>query len=212
MKTVLIVDDDPILQVALTRRLKAQGFGVVNAASGVEALNLLDTTRADVVVSDILMPEMDGFELCRQVRASPRDQLLPFIFLSSLGTVSDRVQGHLIGADDYLVKPFHPQELMAKVQAAIARSERLQAALAEVSVPGPRRPSASAPLPLTPAEIAVFWPVVQGLTNRQIGDHLCLSPRTVQTHISHILTKLGLENRAQLVRYAYEQGYKPPDP
>jgi DNA-binding NarL/FixJ family response regulator len=66
------------------------------------------------------------------------------------------------------------------------------------------------PLPLTLAETKVFWEVVQGFTNKQIGEHLCLSPRTVQTHLSNILTKLNLDNRSQLVRFAFEQGYKPP--
>jgi DNA-binding NarL/FixJ family response regulator len=66
------------------------------------------------------------------------------------------------------------------------------------------------PLPLTPAEERVFWEVIQGFTNKQIGEHLFVSPRTVQTHLSNILNKLQLENRSQLVRYAFERGYKPP--
>jgi DNA-binding NarL/FixJ family response regulator len=71
-------------------------------------------------------------------------------------------------------------------------------------------PVAPAPLPLTPAEEKVFWQVIQGLTNKQIGDHLFVSPRTVQTHLSNILSKLQLENRSQLIRYAFEKGYRPP--
>jgi DNA-binding NarL/FixJ family response regulator len=65
-------------------------------------------------------------------------------------------------------------------------------------------------LPLTPAEAKVFWEVVQGFTNRQIGEHLNLSPRTVQTHLSNMLTKLSLDNHSQLVRFAFEQGHRPP--
>jgi DNA-binding NarL/FixJ family response regulator len=64
-------------------------------------------------------------------------------------------------------------------------------------------------LPLTPAEVRVFWEVIQGYTNKQIANRLFVSPRTVQTHLSHILTKLSLENRAQLIRFAYEKGYQP---
>ncbi|MGB0564315.1 MAG: response regulator transcription factor, partial [Spirulinaceae cyanobacterium] len=67
------------------------------------------------------------------------------------------------------------------------------------------------PLPLTPAEERVFWEVMQGYKNKEIGDHLYISPRTVQSHLSNILAKLELENRSQLVRYAYEQGYRPPE-
>jgi DNA-binding NarL/FixJ family response regulator len=208
MHTVLFVDDDRILQVALTRRFEAHGFSVVQAGSGQEALQQLTNRVVDVVVSDILMPGMDGFELCRQVRSSPTSQLIPFIFLSNLGDIDDRVRGHLVGADDYLVKPFHAQELIAKVKGAIARSERLQAALEQrLQQACPTNP---APLPLSSAEMKVFWEVVQGFTNKQIGERLFLSPRTVQTHLSHILTKLKLENRSQLVRFAFEQGYRLP--
>jgi DNA-binding NarL/FixJ family response regulator len=66
-------------------------------------------------------------------------------------------------------------------------------------------------MPLTPAEERVFWQVVQGFTNKQIGEHLFLSPRTVQTHLSNMLTKLNLENRSQIVRFAFEQGYRMPE-
>ncbi len=208
MNTVLIVDDDPILQMALTRRLQAQGFEVITATSGQEALDLLSAQPADVVVSDVVMPGMNGFEFCHQLRASPKGEMVPFIFLSSLGALNNRVQGHLIGADDYLVKPFSVSELIAKVKGAIARSQRLHSALERMVEETTASPG---PLPLTPAEERVFWEVVQGYTNKQIGEHLFLSPRTVQTHLSNMLTKLSLENRSQIVRFAYEQGYRMPE-
>lgn len=211
MTTVLIVDDDKTLQLALTRRLQAQGFEVMNAASGQEALDLLTTRSADVVLSDILMPGMDGFEFCRQVRACPNSQMIPFIFLSSLGDVSDRVQGHLIGADDYLVKPFHAQELIAKVKGNVARLQRLQGSLQSFAPAGPVATKDVPPETLSGAELKVFWQVIQGFTNKEIANHLFLSPRTVQTHLSNILAKLGLKNRSQLVKYAFENGYTAPE-
>lgn len=210
MTTVLIVDDDKTLQLALTRRLEAQGFEVINANSGQEALHLLTTRSADIVLSDILMPGMDGFEFCRQVRACPGGQMIPFIFLSSLGEVSDRVQGHLIGADDYLVKPFHAQELIAKVKGNVARLQRLQDSI-QTACPEPVATKDSPPEVLTAAELKVFWQVIQGFTNKEIAHHLFLSPRTVQTHLSNILAKLGLKNRSQLVKYAFENGYTAPE-
>ncbi|WOD39306.1 response regulator transcription factor [Nodosilinea sp. E11] len=208
MKTVLIVDDDPVMQLALTRRLQDQGFEVLNATSGEEALSLLTTQPADVVVSDVMMPGMSGFEFCHQLRSSPEGEMVPFIFLSSLGELTNRVQGHLMGADDYLVKPFSAQELIAKVKGAIARSQRLHSVLERMAEQTAAQP---APLPLTPAEERVFWEVVQGFTNKQIGEHLFLSPRTVQTHLSNMLTKLNLENRSQIVRFAFEHGYRIPE-
>jgi DNA-binding NarL/FixJ family response regulator len=208
MSTVLIVDDDAILQMALTRRLQSQGFEVMNATSGEEALDLLKANPADVVVSDVMMPGMTGFEFCHQLRSLPQGETVPFIFLSSLGEITNRVQGHLIGADDYLVKPFSAQELIAKVKGAIARSQRLHSAVARQIEQTAAQPD---PLPLSPAEERVFWEVVQGFTNKQIGEHLFLSPRTVQTHLSNMLAKLNLENRSQIVRFAFEQGYRMPE-
>lgn len=208
MNTVLIVDDDPILQIALTRRLEAQGFAVMSATSGQEALDLLGKQPADVVVSDVMMPGMNGFEFCHHLRSSPAGELVPFIFLSNLGELTNRVQGHMLGADDYLVKPFSAQELIAKVKGAIARSQRLHSTLERLLGQSALQPT---PLPLTPAEERVFWEVVQGFTNKQIGEHLFLSPRTVQTHLSNMLAKLNLENRSQIVRFAFEHGYRMPE-
>lgn len=220
MKNILVVDDDPILQIALVRYLEKRSYVVQAASSGVAGLIMFEQSPPDLVVSDVMMPDMDGFEFCRRLRATRSGQLVPFIFLSSRGELEDRIQGHSIGADDYLIKPFEPKELLAKIEAQLERSRRIhheivrllqQAggqgnAMSEAAVSNP----APLPLPLTPAEEKVFWEVIQGYTNKQIGDHLFISPRTVQTHLSNILNKLQLENRSQLVRFAFEHGYKAP--
>ncbi|MBW4442765.1 MAG: response regulator transcription factor [Plectolyngbya sp. WJT66-NPBG17] len=214
MKKILIVDDDTALRTALIRYLEKRGYAVQDAASGIEGLSQFEQDPPDLVVSDVIMPKMDGLEFCRRLRSLRAGQLVPFIFLSSRGEVEDRVQGHSIGADDYLIKPFEPRELLAKIEAQLERSRRMNSEIIRlmqqsVSVPEPPPPTV-APLPLTPAEEKVFWEVIQGHTNKQIGDHLFVSPRTVQTHLSNILSKLQLENRSQLVRYAFEKGYRLP--
>ena len=207
-----MVDDDITLRAALSRYLSNRQYSVNDAGSGEEGLSQFRATPPDLVVSDIIMPGMDGFEFCRQLRASEEGQLVPFIFLSSRGDIEDRIQGHSIGADDYLIKPFEPRELLAKIEAQLERSRRIHAEMKRlVAQSAASRPATNPkPLPLTPAEAKVFWEVVQGYTNRQIGERLFISPRTVQTHLSNILSKLTLDNRAQLVRYAYENGYQPP--
>ncbi len=213
MKKILIVDDDTTLRVALERYLLKRGFVVQTSASGVGALKTFQDDPADLIVSDILMPEMDGFEFCRQIRMSRSGQLVPLIFLSSRSEVEDRVQAHSIGADDYLIKPFEARELLAKIDAQLERSRRINAEIVRLLQQATVLPVAAPlpePLPLTPAEEKVFWEVIQGHTNKQIGEHLFVSPRTVQTHLSNILNKLQLENRSQLVRYAFEQGYQSP--
>lgn len=216
MERILVVDDDNILCMALTRYLEKRGYGVQSATSGTDALSLFEQDPPDLVVSDVMMPEMDGFEFCRRLRASRAGQLVPFIFLSSKGEVEDRIHGHSIGADDYLAKPFEPRELLAKIEAQLERSRRIHREIVRLMqtavYSAESQPAANAPvpLPLTPAEEKVFWEVIQGYTNKQIGDRLFVSPRTVQTHLSNILGKLNLDNRAQLVRFAFEGGYKTP--
>jgi DNA-binding NarL/FixJ family response regulator len=219
MKKILIVDDDITLRTALTRYLQTRGYLVQDAGSGSEALALFEQNLPDLVVSDVMMPEMDGLEFCRRLRATRSGQLVPFIFLSSRREVDDRIQGHQMGADDYLVKPFDPKELVAKIEAQLERSRRIhseivrlmqQSHLDNASNSAPPTLPTPTPLPLTPAEEKVFWEVIQGFTNKQIGDRLFVSPRTVQTHLSNILSKLQLESRSQLIRYAFEQGYRPP--
>jgi DNA-binding NarL/FixJ family response regulator len=230
MKKILVVDDDRTMRTVLTRYLENRGYQVEQVTSGAEALVAVAKNPPDLVVSDVMMPEMDGLEFCRRLRATPSGQLMPFIFLSGKGELEDRIHGHSIGADDYLTKPVDPRELVAKIESQLERSRRIHSEIVRLmqltigtqiaqstedltstvdsSEPETEKAPLN-PLPLTPAEERVFWEVIQGLTNKQISDRLFISPRTVQTHLSSILNKLELENRAQLVRFAYEQGYQP---
>ena len=241
MKKVLLVDDDPILRRVLQNSLEQKGYQVISVGSGSEALIQFEQDIPDIVVSDVSMPEMNGFEFCRQLRSQPSGKLIPFIFLSAMGEVDHRIQGHTIGADSYLTKPFEMKELLANIEALIERSRQVHAEIvhlieqlansqskfgtyhndsnydrddnskssAKTSVKYSATTNSSPkPLPLTPAEERVFWETIQGYTNKQISQRLFISPRTVQTHLSNILSKLDLSNRTQLVRFAYEQGYE----
>ena len=210
---ILVVDDERILRMVVKRQLEFQGYQVRDASSGAEALSTIEENLPDVIVSDVMMPEMDGLEFCRRVRSSKEGQLVPFIFLSSKGELDDRIVGLSMGADDYLIKPFEVRELLAKIEAQLERSRRISKEMKKIKQEYAAKKSSAEepePLPLTPAEERVFWEVVQGLTNKQISDRLFISPRTVQTHLSNILGKLNLENRSQLVRFAFENGYIPP--
>ena len=213
MENILIVDDDLNFRTTLAQYLKTQGYEVSSVSSGEAGLTALNETPPDLIISDILMPGMDGLEFCRQVRLNSSAKLTPFIFLSGCGELQERIQGHQIGADDYLVKPFDFQELAAKINAQLDRVKRVQAEMTHLiqeATAAAHSQATPAPLPLTPSEEKVFFEVIQGYTNKQIGDRLCVSPRTVQTHLSNILGKLNLVNRSQLVRFAFEHGYRPP--
>ena len=235
MKKILVVDDDLTLRKVLQNYLEQKGYQVISVGSGKDALANFNQDVPDIIVSDVSMPEMDGFEFCRQLRSQPSGKLIPFIFLSAKNELNDRVQGHSIGADSYLSKPFEMKELLANIEALIERSRRVHAEIVHLieqlahpklkdTVLNGNNPwaiptnftadnaaipvSTPKPLPLTPAEERVFWETIQGYTNKQISERLFISPRTVQTHLSNILSKLNLSNRTQLVRFAYEQGYE----
>ncbi|MEL6579073.1 MAG: response regulator transcription factor [Cyanobacteria bacterium J06621_12] len=233
MKKILVVDDDLTLRKVLQNSLEQRGYQVISVGSGKEALASFSKDVPDIIVSDVSMPEMDGFEFCRQLRSQPSGKLIPFIFLSAKNELNDRVQGHTIGADSYLSKPFEMKELLANIEALIERSRRVHAEIVHLieQLANPQLKDAVVnnntweiqtktanstatsttppkPLPLTPAEERVFWETIQGYTNKQISERLFISPRTVQTHLSNILNKLNLSNRTQLVRFAYEQGYE----
>jgi DNA-binding NarL/FixJ family response regulator len=230
VKKILLVDDDKTLQTVLTRYLEKRGYSVRVVTSGIQGLKLFSQDPPDIVVSDIMMPGMDGLEFCRRLRATKTGQLVPFLFLTAKKDLEDRIQGHYIGADDYVTKPFEPLELLAKIEAQLERSRRIHSEMVRLMQNVPKNndidddfddapveavapvkdPVPEEDLPLTPAEARVFWEVIQGLTNKQISQRLFISPRTVQTHLSNILTKLNLENRSQLVRFAFEHGYRPP--
>jgi DNA-binding NarL/FixJ family response regulator len=232
MKKILLVDDDLTLRNVLRHYLESQGYHVEDVASGEAGLEAFNTYAPDLVVSDVAMMGIDGFEFCRQLRSQPSGQLVPFIFLSGRDEVADRVQGHTTGADGYITKPFEIQELLAKIEGLLERSRRIHAEIIQMmqqiianreeKTKDPQNltpisqnredveqsPEKLDPLPLTPAEQRVFWEVIQGLSNKQISENLYISPRTVQTHLSNILSKLELENRTQLVKFAYDKGYQ----
>ncbi|MEO8608023.1 MAG: response regulator transcription factor [Chloroflexota bacterium] len=118
MSKVLIADDDPHIRELASVFLKNEGFEVYEVADGLEALSKLETVKVDLVVLDIMMPNMDGWELCRRLRESYD---LPLLMLTAKGETKDKIQGFQLGTDDYLVKPFEPQELVMRVKALLKR-------------------------------------------------------------------------------------------
>lgn len=128
MTTILVVDDDPHIRELVGVFLREEGFTVLEAADGREALALLETTRADLVILDIMMPNMDGWQLCRELRELYDT---PLLMLTAKGETSQKIKGFQLGTDDYLVKPFEPLELVVRVKALLRRyriavSQRVQ--------------------------------------------------------------------------------------
>ncbi len=118
MSKILIVDDDPHIRELASLFLRQAGFEIVEACDGRDALARLDAVKVDLFIIDIMMPDMDGWELCRELRAAYD---LPILMLTARGETSQKIKGFQLGTDDYLVKPFEPLELVARVQALLKR-------------------------------------------------------------------------------------------
>ncbi len=202
-KRLLLIDDDPNLILLVKDYLEFQGYQVVTATNGLEALLVLEDKTPDMIICDIMMPEMDGYTLVEQIRQDPRTSWIPVLFLSAKGQTQDRVKGLNIGADVYMVKPFEPEELVAQVESSLKQAKRL----IYRSVIGTEAESANSvprDIELTRTELKVLQLVAQGMANREIAKHLKVSQRTIETHVSNMLSKTHLHNRTELARWAID--------
>ncbi|WP_250124784.1 response regulator transcription factor [Chroococcidiopsis sp. CCMEE 29] len=202
-KRLLLIDDDPNLILLVKDYLEFRGYEVITAENGREALEVLEHDIPDMIICDVMMPEMDGYTFVNQVRQDERTSWIPVLFLSAKGQSQDRVKGLNIGADVYMVKPFEPEELVAQVEASLKQAYRQR------QQPGNGSESESKiqvpfDVHLTQTELKVVQFVARGLANRDIAEELNVSQRTVESHVSNMLGKTGLHNRTELARWAIE--------
>src|SRR5450432_640433 len=134
---VLVVDDEPNIRELVQVALKFHGCSVTTAASGAEALRQAETSRPDLIVLDVMLPDLSGFEVCRRLRAAGNE--VPVIFLTARDTSSDTVTGLAIGGDDYVTKPFSVEALVARVRAVLRRTSRPGTDSGPGSAAGPLR-------------------------------------------------------------------------
>ena len=207
-KRLLVVDDEPNLLRAVGACLRDEGFEVVTARGGAEALVRVAETVPDLIVSDIRMPGMDGYQLARQLRASPRTALTPVVFLTAKDETADRIEGFRTGVDAYLTKPFEPDELVAVIRSILDRVQRTHAEIARLV--GTSQGEAPQVMhfqdeALTEAEERIAEAVARGLSNKEIAAEFGISVRTVENHISHILGKKDFGNRVEIARYVLDR-------
>jgi DNA-binding NarL/FixJ family response regulator len=188
---ILLVTSDHDAGPDLSRLFKGAGFAVTEVGTGQEALTHAKRVRPAVVLLDVKLDDIPGYEVCYQLRQRFGEEL-SIIFMSGDRTEpEDRVAGLLIGADDYVTKPFDSNELLARVRRSI------------VKTPPPEGSSDSA---LTPREQEVLGLLADGVGPEEIARKLFISPKTVGTHIQRILTKLKVHSRMEAVAMAYRTG------
>ncbi len=133
---ILVVDDDPLMRRIVTQSLERSAYELMEAESGVSGIQCAIEQHPDLILLDVMMPEMDGFEVIRRLRMHPMTQGVPIILLTALGEMSEKVYGMQLGADDYMTKPFDPRELRARVQAHLKRSEQYLQSSPLTNLPG----------------------------------------------------------------------------
>ncbi|MCP3098708.1 response regulator transcription factor [Myxococcus sp. K15C18031901] len=200
---VLLIDDDTRLYELLAQYLGQNGISVTHAADGGRGLAALEASAYDAVLLDVMMPGMDGLEVCKRIRAKSR---IPVVMLTAKGDETDRVVGLELGADDYLPKPFSPRELLARLRAVLRRSQpsavadRLEAGGLSIDVAGREVRAEGKMVDLTGLEFDLLVALVrragrviprEALLGEAGRSDTVVGERTVDVHISHLRQKLG---------------------
>jgi DNA-binding NarL/FixJ family response regulator len=195
---VLVVDDDSNFRTFVRMLLERAGLEVEAAANGDEALAAVALGKPQLVLLDVHLPDTSGYALYRELK-DRCGEALPVVFVSGVRVEAyDRVAGLMLGADDYVVKPFDSDELLVRVRRLLAR-RRHDATMAA--------PDAEELVgALTPREREVLALLAAGLSSKQVARELVISPRTLGTHVQHVLRKLGVHNRVQAVAIAHRAG------
>ena len=221
---VLICDDDPVVHESLGIYLDSEGYTHKSAYNGTEALEMKKTEKPDLIVLDLMMPGMNGIDVCRTIRQTDR---VPIIMLTAKGEEIDRILGLELGADDYIVKPFSPREVLARIKAVLRRFEEKAVEPADKSVV--RLPQLEVSMdnyqvriqgniiPCTPKEVEILYMLTstpgqvfsrEQILSRVWGYDYFGDTRTVDAHIKRIRQKLPQEGVPWALRTVYGVGYR----
>lgn len=223
MSLMLIADDNPQLLNILSSAARREGFQVATAPDGRRALECFQTQAPQIVLLDVMMPELDGFQVCREIR---RKSGVPVIMITARGEDFEKIMGLDLGADDYIVKPFSPGEVMARVRAVLRRIDRsgeepgklLQTAGLQVNLEDYSVFVDGRPVRLTKREVDMLWTLVHG-RNRAYTREMLLDllwgydyygdPQTVDSHMKRLRAKLdAVPHPAWEIRTIRNVGYK----
>jgi DNA-binding NarL/FixJ family response regulator len=228
---ILLVDDDREFNSLVGNALEDFGYFVIAAENGKEAQTIIQTHQPHLIITDINMPEMDGYELIQWVRQHPIFRLLPVAFLTAHTDIEKRIRAYQIGADMYLPKPIELQELYAVIRNLLERSQQvwhlmqwkfrlqiqeqnIERQIVQMSPVNHIDSYNSKPkdsittnhqILFTPREKEVIKLLADGLSNSQIASCLFLSFRTIEKYVSNLLGKTGTNNRVELVRFAMDR-------
>ena len=201
MKKILVIEDEPEMRRNLLTILRLEKFEPVGAENGKAGIALAKSTKPDLILCDVMMPEIDGFGVLKALRADAATASIPFIFLTAKGEKVDIRSGMNLGADDYLTKPVDKTDLLSAITSRFTRQQQ--------QVRTDFRPNFDSFEPLcvlglTPRVAEVLLWVAQGKTNSDIASILGVSESTVKKHVQEIFEKLGVETRSAAALRALE--------
>lgn len=192
MKTILVIEDHALMRRNLVTILTMEGYAALSASDGRSGLALAQSQQPDLVLCDVMMPEMDGYAVLQALRADATTSSLPFIFLTAKGEKSDLRQGMNLGADDYLIKPVSRDELIAALTARFTRKQQQRPDFEKLLT----NSTPLLKLGISPREAEVLLWIVKGKGNDDIATLLNISLQTVKKHVGAILDTLGVDNRS----------------
>lgn len=219
---ILVVEDEAALVTLLRYNLEREGFRVLEAGNGEEALLLIKEQRPDLVLLDWMLPILSGIEICRQIRRSPEHRLTPVIMLTARGEEADKLRGLEVGADDYVTKPFSPSELVARCRAVLRRAKpqpqgeslTYRDLAMDLITHRVRRGGREIHLGPTEFRLLKFLMENQGrvfsreqLLDSVWGRDIYVEPRTVDVHIRRLRKAINIDDAADLVRTVRSAGY-----
>jgi len=221
MKTILVIDDEKDLINLVDHNLSLEGFLVLGAKNGLEGLDIAKKHKPDLILLDIMLPKMDGWDVCKQLKSSNETSHIPIIMLTARAQETDKVLGLELGADDYITKPFSARELIARVKAMLRRVEATAKKKAVkiddlfINYTGRTVTIKNKPINLTNTEFNLLWHFVNNrgrvivrddLISASRGDDAMVIDRTIDVHITSLRKKLG--KYKDLIETVRGVGYK----
>lgn len=201
---VLIVDDDNRNIITLSICLRAD-YNLLTALNAQEALEILEKDPPDIILLDIMMPDVSGFTLCTKLKNDPVTKGIPIIFITAKDSTEDIIKGLDLGADDYITKPFKPAEVIARIRSTL----RVYSSYKNQSIDLSDLPFICDDIDrksLTEKEIEILQLISKGYTNKEISDKLIVSEFTVKNHLKSIFKKLKVTSRTQVVLVGLKMG------
>lgn len=198
-RKLLIIDDDIYLKNSISAYLRSEGFFVDSYNNMNLALLSLKNNRPDLIIADIMMPDMDGYAFITKLKENEDLCSIPIIFLTAKGMTNDRIKAYNLGCNAYIIKPFDPQELLSIIFNLFNNISLLQKYTSKVNIK--RSNSQSSIINFTNRETTILQLVIKGFRNKEIAECLNVSIKNVEKYVSRLLNKTATKNRTELAQF-----------